>query len=39
LGMTVHLTDILMRDPTDRRRLAEQCLAFARSAFPSGAGD
>ena len=30
LGMTVHLTDILMRDPADRRRLAEQCLAFAR---------
>lgn len=30
LGMTVHLADILMRDPADRRRLAEQCLAFAR---------
>jgi len=30
LGMTVHLTDILMRDPADRRRLAEQCLVFAR---------
>lgn len=29
LGMAVHLTDILMRDPADRRRLAEQCLAFA----------
>jgi len=30
LGMTVHLADILMRDRADRRRLAEQCLAFAR---------
>ncbi|HUH84093.1 MAG TPA: 2-phospho-L-lactate transferase [Stellaceae bacterium] len=30
LGMTVHLADILMRDALDRRRLAEQCLAFAK---------
>lgn len=29
LGMRVHLTDALMRDEQDRRRLASACLAFA----------
>lgn len=31
LGMTVHLGDILMRDAADRRRLAGECLDFARA--------
>lgn len=30
-GMAVCLTDALMRDEADRRRLAQQCLDFARS--------
>jgi LPPG:FO 2-phospho-L-lactate transferase len=30
-GMTVKRTGILMRDRSDRRRLAEECVAFARS--------
>jgi LPPG:FO 2-phospho-L-lactate transferase len=31
LGITVRLADILMRDAADRRRLAGECLDFARS--------
>jgi LPPG:FO 2-phospho-L-lactate transferase len=34
LGMTVRLADILMRNAADRRRLAGQCLDFARSTAP-----
>ncbi|HEV2551308.1 MAG TPA: 2-phospho-L-lactate transferase [Stellaceae bacterium] len=30
-GMAVRVTDALMRDEADRRRLAQQCLDFARS--------
>ena len=31
MGITVHATETLMKDKSDRKRLAEECVAFARS--------